>query len=388
MNEEVLVQEEPKEEKAPVKLTHREKRHNRLRKKFFKDKDIKYKGPLSYRYLRVLAWICLAITQLVMVNALASNLIGYSLIGEVNTTFVSYIADLATPLFLIASFGLILSGKKTYKNYLLLYGAMFLAMGGGLCFVYGRYIYSLIAAAGFSDEMIATVGSAMGQKLQLNVFTDLFLFVSFHFFMNYNPKKYFTGNKIIIFRLLMIIPIAYVIASYTLKVLSALGTITLAFYFYPFMCTKSPLVLLVFVFLSLWIKVREKWFIRLGATHEQYQKFLKTNRNSLSYSIQLSIIIVIVAIVDILLFFGSLIIFALNQISDFNDFFAIISSIGIGSGASLLLAIPFILLYSYTKDHKNNLIDLFLPVAGIASILIIYIEVAYQLFMNILTAAG
>ena len=381
--EAVLVKEESKE--TPVKLTRKEKRHNRLRKKYFKEKDIKYRGPLSYRYLRILAWLCLAITQFLILNSLASKLLGFSIVGTVDATVISYFADIATPLFLIASFGLILSGKKTYKNYLLLYGGMFLALGGGLCIFFGRYIHSLLASAGVTEEGMLIIGSAIGQKLQLNVFSDLFLFVSFHFFMNYNPKRIFVDKKRIIFRLFMIFPIAYVIASYILKILSVTGTIMLPFYVYPFMCTKSPLVLLVFVCLSFWIKVRERWFIKLGATEEQYQKFLKTNRNSLSYSIQLSIIVLIAAVIDILFLIGFLVWFAINGDGETQTFMTLANAFGIGSGLSLTLAIPFILLYSYTRDHKNGLIDLFLPIIGIAAIALIYLEVIYQVIMNLLS---
>ena len=43
--------------KKTVELSRKQKRLEKLKKQIFRDKDIKYVGPLSYRYLRIIAWL-------------------------------------------------------------------------------------------------------------------------------------------------------------------------------------------------------------------------------------------------------------------------------------------------------------------------------------------
>ena len=48
----------------------------------------------------------------------------------------------------------------------------------------------------------------------------------------------------------------------------------------------------MFLILALHIKTRERRFCRHGRTHEEYLQFLKTNRNSLHFSIFLAVVMV------------------------------------------------------------------------------------------------
>lgn len=57
---------------------------------------------------------------------------------------------------------------------------------------------------------------------------------------------------------------------------------------------------------------------------------------------------------------------------------------GIGQCLSLLIAVPFILLYSYTRLHKNPIIDIIIPIGGIAFIAFVYIEGIYQMITNLI----
>lgn len=45
---------ETENKESEVKLTHRQKRLAKFKKRFFKEGDIKYHGPLSYRALKIL----------------------------------------------------------------------------------------------------------------------------------------------------------------------------------------------------------------------------------------------------------------------------------------------------------------------------------------------
>ena len=54
------------------------------------------------------------------------------------------------------------------------------------------------------------------------------------------------------------------------------------------------------------------------------------------------------------------------------------NSLGIGQSLGLLLLSPVMLLFSYTRRHKHRLLDSFIPIVGIALIVMVYIEGFYQ----------
>lgn len=370
------VKEEPtltKKELAVLRRNERrEKRYEKIRKKFFKD-DIKYQGPLSYRYLRILGWVAFVLGQLALINSLTSNF-DWDPLGPVVQTIFNYSSTLMTPFFIIASFGMVLSGNRGYRNFILLYGAAFLAIGLGVMFAYYRYINGLFVAFDIV-ELGTEMETFVADKIHINVFADLFAFTLFHYFVNYTPKKYFQGKKIYIFRLFSLLPIIYALVSYILKTSYALGALgNLPFGFFPFMTTKSPLVVSIFAVISLWIKNREKVFIKIGSTKEQYKIYLNSRRNSLSFSIVLSVVIAIFALIDLIMMAVLMVIHTFTMdpaVVNVTDF---ISAFGAGQAIMCVFAIPFLLLYSYTRDHKNTQIDLFIPVAGIGVTALVYVE--------------
>ena len=55
-----------------------------------------------------------------------------------------------------------------------------------------------------------------------------------------------------------------------------------------------------------------------------------------------------------------------------------LNALGLGESVLLLLLSPLMLLFSYTRTHKNKTLDTFIPFAGIALIVLVYIEGGYQ----------
>lgn len=382
MSEEAVENQTVIEKKIPKKVKRKEKKLEKLRKKLLNPVDIKYHGPLSYRWLRIIAWLAFVVGQVVVLNTLSSKFFDNNFLGNASYVF-QFIPQLATPLFIIASFGRILDGKRSFKYTIMFYGAAFLGIGLGFSLFYARYVEGLLLKIGVDSTFADLLGQLIGKRAEVNVFADLFFFVLFHFFINYTPNKIFTGKKIYIFRSLCVIPVAYIITSYVFKVLGGLNLLDLPFYIYPFLATKSPLVFLIFVIVSIWIKNRERLFLKLGASRDEYKEFLLTNRNSLSFSVNLSIIIVVFIFVDFFVSAASFITLAVTiegteQITQF------LTILGGGQCASLVFVIPFILLYSYTRTHKNQLIDLFIPVIGIALCVLVYIEGAYQMIVQLI----
>ncbi len=374
-----LDSEEEVEEEPKKKLSRRERKNQKLYKLFTKP-DIKYRGPLAYYHLRIVAWISIAVTAVVGVLSFEQT-IGVNLISEKWLNVLSSISALSLPMFLIATFATILNKNKTYKSVIIFYTAAYLGMAVVFLILYYRYVNGIIKL--ISPEMnvlITSVIKSVGFKL--NIFADLLVLSLFNLFINYTPKNHFQGKKLYLFRSFAIIPLLFALASYIIEVLIGFDVLKLHIALYPFLTTKSPLIYVLFIVLSLWIKKRERQFIRIGFTREQYDAFLKTNRNSLAFSVKLSIILVILALVDLILVVTALVVQEVAQIPEAMNMAGILK---IGDCAGTLIAIPFILLFSYTRRTKNQMMDLMVAFGGIILVVLVYIESIYQLIVQLLS---
>ena len=207
---EVEAEEVPKAKKP----THKEKRYNKIRSRLFKENDIKYEGPLSYRYLRIFAWIFMAFGQIVFLNTISINMMHWDALGDAGSTILSIFAGLATPLFILASFGLVLNGKRNIRDFMLVYGLAYAGVGLGFIIFYLRYINGLFVKMGIDQQpFIVHFNGFLSERVQVNVFADLFAFALFHFFLNYTPRKVFKGKSVYAFRLFSLIPIVFVLGS-------------------------------------------------------------------------------------------------------------------------------------------------------------------------------
>ena len=120
---------------------------------------------------------------------------------------------------------------------------------------------------------------------------------------------------------------------------------------------------------------------------KEYKDFLNTNANSLHFSVYTCIIIIFTVIIDIIVLIGvTAIFFAAGE----QDTGAIITSfisatkLGFGKSIVLIFAIPFVMMFSYTKTYKDKLVDKAIPLGGIALIAAVYIEGVFQLLCAIL----
>ena len=376
-----------KKKRLEKRSARQERIKETLRRKLLNPTDIKYSAPLSYRHLRIIGWIAFACGQAVLLNSVGIGLFNESAFSGAFTIVLDVIANLSVPLFSIAAFGVILDSDDSFKNTLIFYGVMFLAIGLGLNFLYYRYVNGLLLNMGVSADSADVLKELLGRRVEINLFADLFLFAVFHFFTNYTPKKHFQGKRLALFRSFSALPILFVTVLYILKILTALGKMTLPFFIYPFIPTKPPMVFLVFVAISLWIKNRRKLIYSLGATEEQYATYNSSKRGSLAFSGQLSIIILLFAIVELVLFgIIALTIVASSGTSGLDaELDTLLSVCGFGECLNLLLAIPIIFLYSYNKREKNKSIDIIIPLAGIGLTALLYLEFIYNGLLHLLS---
>ena len=227
---------------------------------------------------------------------------------------------------------------------------------------------------------------APGGYLAFNIFMDLFLCTLFAFFLNYRPTKVFKGKAIYIFRWMCLLPIIYEVVTLGLKFASAASDFNISPYFYPFLPTKPPVMFLVFIALTLYIKSRERIFIKKGnKTHEEYNAFLSTRANSFHFSRFTSIIFLLGAALDLFLLIVSGVLFLVTMFGEEDEVtlemalsaFNTAYKLGFGQTVPIVLLIPVMLLFSYTKGKKDQKLDMIVPAVGVGSIALLYFEAGF-----------
>ncbi|MBQ7669108.1 MAG: hypothetical protein IJS45_00110 [Clostridia bacterium] len=354
--------------------------------------DIKYRGPLNYQHFRIAAWIFLALAQVGILLQVGSQIAPEKVGGHEKLQFIiSLLGDTATPLLLIANFAMILTAKENFKKLLIKFGALSIGTIGIFMVIYERYAIGILSVGGSRESARELIDSVLQSKvfLSFNLFLDLFLCTLVMFFLEYTPKKLFKGKALIVFRLLAILPVAYEAVSVVIKVLSSFNKITIPVYVFPFLTTKPPFGFLIFVALALFIKRRERKFIKQGKTREEYKEFLGTNANSWHFSVHAAIIMVVVAVLDILaaVVFTTIAAFPSygTEAFDYELIYALMlaQKCGLGGTAPLIIVAPFMLLFSYNRKPKHDKLDLLIPIAGIALIIVVYVEGIYQAIMQL-----
>ncbi len=366
-----------------------------MKKKLYEvdlDKDMRYRGPLSYRHFKILGWILLAVSQIAVLLGVAAK-IDASIYAEVATPqlVINLAGSLSLPLLLIANFSLILDDSDGYANVLKVNGVVTALIIFFFSLVYFRYV---VGALGFftggtqnADSLLNGMFSSYTRNgyFSFNIFMDLFLCALFMFFLNYRPQK-LQGKKLLAFRLLAILPVSYEVLCLVLKILASNDLIMLPVGSYPFLTTKPPILLLVFIILALYLKRREVQFCKNGRTYEEYRKFQQTNRNSFQFSRFAAIVFVIAGGLDFVLYVF-LLVFSMiktpNIIPDVNNPAYMeyitaeayrVANIGFGQSCSLVLMAPLMLLFSYTRKHKTKVVDYAIPIIGMGLIVFIYLE--------------
>ena len=358
------------------------------------ENDIRYRGPLSYVGFQVLGWLCIALSVYAVMLVL-SALINPQLQESyaVPILVLGFASTMSLPFLLIANFARILNNSEGFKKQLIRNGGAALAFALIPSLFYSRYVIDLISKFVSDPENVVPVLNDFFRNFEkngfvaFNLFMDLFLCSLFMFFLTARPQRVFTGNKRYIFRAFAILPLAYEVTSIVLKGLSAANQIALPIWTFPLLTVKPPMAFLVFVILALYIKWRELLFRRHGKTHEDYEAFLQTNRNSLHFSVFLCLIMVIAAVLDyfIMYFLSANAAPSVQALENADlekaiEYAAVAQAMGFGNAAiPLLLAAPFVLLFSYTRVPKNKFVSLLIPVAGVVLILIFLLEGLYHL---------
>lgn len=369
--------------------------------------DIRYRGPLSYRHLQIMGWF--GISFLVL-----HTLIELGIMIDPNqpkwvlslNAVASVVSEFALPLFLFANFAILLDRKKTFKAQLLKFGGLSLLVVILFLLVTEHYILEVgTAIAGDKAGVQAQIDGYFLSRirtgsLSFNLFVDMFLCTLLLFFLEYTPRKVFTGKKRYLFRMFALIPVVYEAGSLVIRILAYYGIIAPPLIVYPLLTTKPPMSFVLFVILVLFIKIREFRFRKRGKTKQEYMEFTKTRLNSLQFSVFSSIMILVTGVIDLILLIGfsafDIVVKNMDhpeQVKNASEQaleeMSMVSARGvtgwgIGLHSTMIFIIPIILLFSYTRNHKNPKADIAIPIGGILLAVFVGIEGLHQgILMNI-----
>ena len=275
------------------------------------ENDIRYRGPLSCFHFQILGWLCIVLSQAALIVRLTGHIDADAAVNTAGALgFLQNAANLSLPFLLIFVFALLLDTERGCMHQLVKNAAAMAGIWALSCLVFYRYIVGGIGA--FIEnpgEVLPTVQTIIAQAapsgfVAFNIFVDLFLCALSMFFLNYKPRRIFTGKSRFLFRLLALLPIAYEVGCMVLKERSARGLVEIPIWAYPLLTVKPPMTFVLFLVLVLFVKTRELRFRRHGKTREEYMAFLQSRRNSWNFSVFLAIMLVVVSIADLAVVFG------------------------------------------------------------------------------------
>ncbi len=356
------------------------------------ENDIPFAGFLSYQGLRAIGWFLLAISQISVILHMAMSL-NKGMVGTLQTwdNVISFFAPMPVVLFMLANFSFIFMRRDNYKKLFIRYGALLAGMyvlANLLVFNFG---FGFAAAFGgklsFWDlsMMFGSLLANMGRVgYSFNAFVDLFLMVLTFYLLDVTPKnKIFGGKRVIFFRLLALLPVAYEFVAVFLKAMMVTQDLVLPTFVFFLLPSKAPFVFFAFVAVGVAIKIaRRRYIKKYGHTPEQWQVYVSTNAHTFKVSIMISVLFAVAASLDLFTLFGFLIAAAIQaynpetqEISEsvLNQYVGLADT-GFGGAISLIPVIPLVLIYSYRKKPKNPKLDTYIPVIGIGLVALIYIE--------------
>jgi len=335
-------------------------RQERLNK-ITNDNDIRYIGRLSYRHLRIIGWFCMGLLLSGVIMSGSTK----DMVVRVANVFQGF-GQLSLPLFMLANFSIIIKNPNSYKRNLLFFGS---CCAGMIVVTYGfifRYCFEILGKYNTLATAVKAVEDIINLNISrftfMNMFVDMFLCMLVWTFLTYTPKKHFQGKKRFWFRALVILPVLYEIFWVVVKLIALTGQkLTIAWWLFPFVPTKPPMMFLAFVLLTIYLVFRKKWFMHRFGDEKAYKTYLKTKRDSLNVSVVVSICFAIAVAVDLLVF--SLLVkhYGFNNQGLKN----LMRYTGIGRTFPAILIIPVVFLFDYKKVHKNPSADTLVPLGGI-----------------------
>lgn len=319
-------------------------------KKSLLKKDIKYKGILNYKTLKILSIILISLSQISLAffiwHGLKLKMNGQEFVyNESIYDFLFSLSTIGVPLLLVSTFSSIINNKdkirKTIITYAVVAFVIYISQVLAFNFFLGPIIDKYNVSPDFStSEIINTISYLFSFFNNLNIFIDLLICSLFYFFFCYTPTKIKKKN-LWKFRLLSLLPICYMIGSFILIALNHNNNIFLNNEISGLLTFRKPPIFLFFILYCVFIKYRDYFLKKKYKTNKNVEKFKKSNRNSLIISIYLIVFLLITCGID----FGL-------------SFFDWSKSFGFGQTYKMVYCCPILLLFSPTKIINSKILDI------------------------------
>ena len=191
---------------------------------------------------------------------------------------------------------------------------------------------------------VAVVKSFVHPRLNINIFADFFLCSASYYFICFTPRR-LRGGKLLLFRCLCLIPIAWMVVGTALSGMMRAGMLELPLRLIAILPSRKASGLLLFFAMILYLKYHEAEFREQGKGGEEFDSFLSSNRNSFRFSVYMCFVLVVLSFADRLVAF-------LPQTRYWSA----------GTSEKMYLAVPFVLLFSYNRKPRFKALDVFVPV--------------------------
>lgn len=311
-----------------------------------------FQGLYGYIGLRLIGFGFIVLSQLTIMifitftATILSN--GNTSIFEMmDFEILAYLLDLGNvgkPIIMCSLFFLIFKKESNLFKSLIMYAIFALVFYIGEVIIFNHilfpFIYFVLGKYSIPTEYLVGLEPLFQTYMlsfsNLNVFLDMTLCVLFYIFIWYTPKKIKKKN-IKYFRMLVIIPIAYIICSYTISVLSSYNIIDAKSIFISALLVKGSIPsFLIFVSSLIFMRIKRRLHNKRNK-ELPFDEFVKTTHYSFSYSIFIMIVLAILSILEFIISFHP----SIKAFSFAGNYF-------------LFLAIPFILLCNLNLDPKRT----------------------------------
>ena len=144
------------------------------------------------------------------------------------------------------------------------------------------------------------------------------------------------------------------------------------------------MLLLGFLILTIIFSFRKRIYLKKNQCgEEQYEKFLKTNANSLHFSIMTIAVLLFAVIVDVIVF-----VIVTSFMSNASGYELEVTAehvlkSGLGKTIPVVIIFPILIFFSYSREYEDKIIDKIIPMAGVALCGLAAIESFVQIFASL-----
>lgn len=205
--------------------------------------------------------------------------------------------------------------------------------------------------------------SAFLSYMNINVFQDLLLCNVCFYFVAYRSER-LQGGRLVLFRTLSILPIAWLVVGVVLSGMIRAGMLVLPVWLVALLPSKRLSGLVLFFCMVLYYKYHEAEYIRQGKTEDEYEIYLSSNKNSTRFSVFMAVVLILISVAE----------WSLSHISG-------IANWRIGTSSGMYLAVPFVLLFSYNRVQRHKVLNVFVPAYYTIHYIVLYVVILLLIAM-------